>query len=103
MSDCTRTHMHLSRVLLIAELLCPLRRGATVGDLLHDVSEIMGTPCCERTIYRDLAFLESLGIAEKISERDHTPRWRWVDRSIRAAVCERMAAICGEHREQCAA
>lgn len=98
-----RIYARVSRVLLIAELLAPLRQGATVAELLRDVVDLTGEPCCERTIYRDLVFLESLRVVEKACQRGQAPRWRWVDGSIRAAIYERMAELRDRQQDTCAA
>jgi hypothetical protein len=82
------------RVLLIAELLAPLRRGATIQELCADVSDSLGHRYCERTIMRDVDLLESLGIVEKDRLRVY-----WNGDSARASIVERMAACACEYRD----
>ena len=69
------------RVLVLIGLLSPLRYGATYQDLLPDMAEC-GYPVCERTLKRDLAMLNRLGLAERIECK----RWRWCGIGHRAAV-----------------
>lgn len=81
----------LRRVMLIIELLAPLRRGATAEELAQDVSEDLG-PVSSRTIARDLESLELLGLVEGRRPESNgqrgilAKRWHWVSRSLRAAI-----------------
>lgn len=64
MHNPTRRYRQLRRVLLILELLAPLRYGASLPDLRTDVVDALG-PIHERTILRDLQTLESIGFVER--------------------------------------
>lgn len=93
----------LERVLVIIELLSPLRHGATLGEIVSDVRDTIGDDYCERTIIRDLKALKLLGVVERTRHRARgggvTARWRWIDRSVRAAVFSRMAELRSEERD----
>ena len=90
-----RRYRQLCRVLLLVELLAPLRNGATVAELTTDVCENIG-PVDQRTIYRDLETLEALGLLERFKRpEDSGHRWRWQDGGLRAAVV-RGAAVGSE-------
>lgn len=96
----------LERVLLIVELLAPLRCGATTSELATDVSDLLGRDYCERTIRRDLKALELLGLVETLMTRERSRqgawnkvRWRWIDCSFRSTVFNRMAVVRAEERD----
>lgn len=91
MHDPEQRLRQLRRLLLVIELLAPLRRGATVAELQRDISEDIG-PVCSRTIRRDLESLELLGLIE----RARPARWRWVAESIRAAIYHHTATALAE-------
>ena len=86
----------LERVLVIIELLSPLRYGATIEEIASDVRDTIGDDYCERTIIRDLKALERLGVVERTRG---SGRWRWIERSVRAAVYHRMAELRSEARD----
>lgn len=86
-----RRFRQFARIFLIVELLAPLRRGATLVELNSDVSDELGR-YCERTIRRDLSFLESLGVVEAVCG-DGQVRYRWRDCSIRSVIAERMSSM----------
>ena len=89
------------RLLLIMELIAPLRRGASIDELLADVRDMTGTPYCHRTIYRDLQFLDRIGLVERVAtgEADKSRRrYRWLGGSIRAAVAQQAAERVAELR-----
>ncbi|PHQ35180.1 hypothetical protein [Rhodopirellula bahusiensis] len=85
-------YAQFERLLLLAELLAPLRRGATAGDLYRDCCDLLGRVVCERTIERDLEFLHQVGTVQTDDHR----RYRWNGASVRSVVMERMnEAIAG--------
>lgn len=91
--------MQFARVLMVAELLAPLRRGATIDDLVNDVSDMMGQRYCDRTIRRDLEFLQSMGVVD-LDHRDDGPMIaRWIRGRIRSAVIEAIANASSERME----
>ncbi len=51
----------LRRVLVLIDLLAPLRVGRTRKEIKEDLQFRLGESICERTLYRDLLLLESLG------------------------------------------
>lgn len=96
----------LDRCMLIIALLAPLRRGALPEDLLQDVENILGGRYAKRTIVRDLAALSRLGLVERFrpTDRENGRRlqpfmWRFRDRSVRAAVLQKVAELRGELRD----
>lgn len=101
MHDPEQRLRQLRRVMLIIELLAPLRRGATVEELARDISEDLG-PITTRTIRRDLESLEILGLVEKrrpdpaADRLTHAKRWHWVRDSIRAAIHRHAADFVAE-------
>lgn len=80
---------HLQRLLLLIELLAPLRHGATLGELASDVRNDLGT-YTDRTIRRDLDLLELAGLVDHIPQVGRIPmsqtRWRWRHEFPRAAI-----------------
>jgi hypothetical protein len=92
----------LMRVLLVIQLLAPLRKGATLSEIAKDVRDDVGA-YCERTIKRDLEALEMCGLVDSVWEDSDThnrvPRKRyvWCDRSFKTAMfssaSERMGAL----------
>ena len=82
----------VERILILIELLAPLRRGARVHELTQDVAEILGRQYSDRTIERDLTLLHELGIAERVRD-EVSLRWRFVDQSIRSAVLSKTAEL----------
>lgn len=91
--------MQFARVLMLAELLAPLRRGASIDVLAGDVCDMMGQRYCDRTIRRDLEFLESMGVVE-LDHRDDGPMIaRWIRGRIRSAVIEALANASSERME----
>lgn len=94
-----RLHNQLHRVLLVAELLAPLRVGATLDELSRDASSLSGVPVCERTIRRDCKILEGLGIVEHVhgnGSHHIRGRWRWCDQSMRSMILKKMAETVAE-------
>ena len=94
--------MQLARVLLIAELLAPLRHGATIGELMSDVSDTLGVRFCERTIRRDLEALESLGVVELVHPNRRPMVAKWARDRFRSSVVESLAIAASERRGDCA-
>ncbi|MCC9644995.1 hypothetical protein LOC71_22185 [Rhodopirellula sp. JC740] len=62
------------RLVLLASLLSPLRRGATAEELHQDTTDLLGRAYCLRTIKRDLEFFVQFGVAET----DDGRRFRWL-------------------------
>jgi hypothetical protein len=60
------------RVLRVAQALRGLLFGLTVDQLNHEISGQTGHSWHVRTLHRDLALLEYLGVVERRGER-----WRW--------------------------
>ncbi|WP_430454221.1 hypothetical protein [Rhodopirellula europaea] len=80
------------RILLLCELLAPLRNGATAEELTDDAADCLGRSYHERTIRRDLEFLHERGILETSDHR----RYRWNGLNPRSVILERMAvAVAG--------
>ena len=88
-------YRQFERLLLLMELLAPLRRGASIDELLADVRDMTGTPYCQRTVYRDLRFLCHVGLVERVAScsADRAKRrYRWTGgNSLRAAVSQQAA------------
>lgn len=74
--DCARLRT-TERVLVLIGLLSPLRRGATVNDLMRDLADC-GHAVCDRTIERDLQMLNRLRLADRIDRG--LWQWRGADR-----------------------
>ena len=93
-----RRYEQLSRVLTVAELLCPLRSGASIQDLHRDVCDLWGH-IHERTVRRDCWFLESIGLIERLDAPSaisaHT-QVRWLGGNIKARAVEEMTIAFGE-------
>lgn len=85
-----------ARILTVAELVAPLRLGATFRDLAHDIGDVLGQSFCVRTIQRDCQLLESLGIVGIEQRRREPAKVRWLAGSVRAAVVQRMADTMAE-------
>ena len=66
----------LARVLHLVDLLAPLRNGATLSELRHDLHDVVGVPVCERTVRRDLIVLQDLGMVSRRADG----RWVWSNR-----------------------
>lgn len=62
------------RLILLASLLSPLRRGATADELHQDATDLLGRVYCLRTIKRDLSFFVQFGVVET----DDGRRFRWL-------------------------
>lgn len=81
----------LMRVLLVIELLAPLRKGATLSEIAKDVRDNFGA-YCKRTIERDLESLELCGLVDCVWESSNAhpsarrKRYLWCDRSFRTAM-----------------
>lgn len=105
--DCPGKRLRqLERVLLIIELLSPLRYGATLGELTRDVGDALDADYCERTIRRDLKALEEMGFVEVRRTGElrrgggwRTARWQWMDQSFRSAIFSHVAAVRSEARD----
>jgi|JI7StandDraft_1071085.scaffolds.fasta_scaffold719356_2 predicted DNA-binding transcriptional regulator YafY len=96
-AECTsvRRYEQFRRLLLVVELLAPLRAGATVEEITQDVSDFMGQPVCCRTIVRDIDALRSFGLVEP-SQTMKPSRWRFKGSSIRAAIVRAVAELHSE-------
>ena len=96
-------YRQFERLLLIAELLSPLRCGATIKELLGDVRDSLGKGFCERTLTRDLTFFESIGLVERSQSvaTSHGRRtvYHWVNQSKRSSVLVDMAEAVSELRD----
>lgn len=95
-------YRQIERILLIVELLSPLRRGASASDLLQDVCEMTGVKYCERTIFRDLDFLQRIGLVDRYRRGNHTRGqsvFRWRGCQAKAIVAERMAEVFSERQD----
>lgn len=89
-----RRYAQLERILLVIELLAPLRCGATLKELAADVNDELGTDYHVRTIRRDVEALATLGMIECTEGGIRgrvSARFRWRDRSIRAVVTRHAA------------
>ena len=75
----------LSRIMLVIELIAPLKYGATTAMVHSDVCNEYGQ-VCERTVYRDLQFLESLGLLDR-----KRGRFIWRDGNFRSIVQREVA------------
>lgn len=84
----------VERVLLIVELLAPLRRGVTLNDLQSDLEQSVGR-LSYRTVIRDCKFLTTLGLVEYSHGRV-----RWLADGLRAAVLKQIAGHVAEVREE---
>ena len=90
--------MQFERLLMICELLAPLRHGATMKEILDDVCDFTGQQYSERTIHRDLKFLEMKGIIDSTKPVCGKRKYRWRC-CIRSIVVEHMATVANEYRE----
>lgn len=69
----------LERVIVLIELISPLRNGATAAELARDIADELDG-FCVRTIRRDLQTLELIGLVESdVETKSHNEaaRWRW--------------------------
>lgn len=74
-----RARGQIRRILLMVDTLAPCRLWKDIADIHHDVCERLGETVCEKTIYRDLQLLASLGMADR---REGTPsQWMLVLRN----------------------
>lgn len=65
----------LARLLYVAELLRQFRFGLTLDFVHRETSERTGRPWHPRTIRRDIALLERVGVVERTG---YNPcRWQW--------------------------
>ncbi len=85
--------VQVSRILMLCDLLAPLRRGANVSDLTRDVSEMMGQAYCQRTIKRDLQLLETLGVVTIARPSMNATVAKWNAESHRASTLQATAAV----------
>ncbi|MEM6469432.1 MAG: hypothetical protein AAF802_07660 [Planctomycetota bacterium] len=86
-------YQQLERVIHVAELLLPLRLGAYIPQIWRDVRETF--PVCERTIRRDLFFLERLALVEL----EPCGRWRWVANELVSELWQQMAMVTSATRD----
>ncbi len=70
----------MTRIMLVIELVAPLRYGATVAMVHPDVCNEYGK-VDRRTVYRDLKFLESLGLLDREGDR-----YVWRDGNFRSIL-----------------
>ncbi len=84
--DPARRLRQLQRVLAIIELIGPLRFGATVNEIGHELPDITGQAYHPRTVERDFLALEEIGLVErvKIGDRWREDRWRLLRQNARA-------------------
>ena len=84
----------LARIMLVIELVAPLRYGVTVDELHPDICEEYGN-VCPRTVRRDLAFLETLALVDRHEEiapsGQQRFRWIWRQGNFRAIVHQQVA------------
>lgn len=66
-------YQQVGRMFLLIDLLSPLRHGVSVADLHRDACDLSGCEWTTRTITRDLAALETLGIA---TQTGRPAKWR---------------------------
>ena len=96
-------YRQFERLLMIAELLSPLRCGATMKELLSDVRDSLGIDFSEKTLVRDLTFYESIGLVERSrsATASHGRRtvYHWVNQSKRSSVLVDMAEAVSELRD----
>ncbi|WP_339886645.1 hypothetical protein [Rhodopirellula europaea] len=95
--DPSRRLRQLQRVLIVIELLGPLRYGATINELISEVRHADGE-FCTRTIERDLDALQQLGLVqrERLGHRLKLDRWKLTAYSSRASRLNEIA----EHRAE---
>tara|TARA_A100001391_G_scaffold162280_1_gene121272 strand:- start:755 stop:1063 length:309 start_codon:yes stop_codon:yes gene_type:complete len=96
--DPARRLRQLQRVLLLIELLSPLRYGATVNELNREVADEIGD-FSWRTIQRDLMALEILGLVEQrpstlSKAQGDTVKWVWTNNPQRGRVLQHAAELC---------
>lgn len=96
--DPARRLRQLQRVLLLIELLSPLRYGATINELNTEVAEAIGD-FSWRTIHRDLLALEILGLVEQCPStqskaQGDTVKWRWTNNPRRGRALQHAAELC---------
>ncbi len=87
----------LQRVLLLIELLSPLRYGATINELNTEVADAIGE-FSWRTIHRDLLALEILGLVEQrpaeSTARGDSVKWVWTNNPRRGRALQHAAELC---------
>lgn len=96
----------IERLLLVAELISPLRHGVRLDELAGDVCDLLGRNYNQRTIHRDCLLLERLGIIEAFfrpgdqNERGRPiTRYRWRDGHTRSMIVAAMAERASSRRE----
>lgn len=72
----SRRYRQLQRVLLLIDLLAPLRYGVELQHIVSDIRDIGQFTVGTRTVYRDLQAIESIGIAERRTRDDGVVVWR---------------------------
>ncbi len=78
----------ITRIMLVIELVAPLHHGVTVAMMHPDVCQEYGQ-VSTRTVYRDLQFLESLGLLDREGNR-----FFWRDGNFRSIVQKEVARSC---------
>ncbi|TWT68402.1 hypothetical protein [Crateriforma conspicua] len=87
-------YRQFERLLLVIELLAPLRLGAMPQEIAGDVRDILGERVSDRTIRRDCEALVELGLVDRASPRP--ARYRWRGRTMRSESILRSAEIHAE-------
>lgn len=80
-----RRYEQLTRIMLVIDLVAPLRHGATVAMMHPDVCQEYGQ-VSTRTVYRDLLVLEALGLLDREGDR-----FFWRDGNFRSIVQREVA------------
>ena len=90
-----RRHNTVRRIITLIDVLAPLRKGATAGDLTRKVNDATGDDYSYRTIQRDLLSLEEIGMVfcldSKKSTRKMPDGWLWFLNLSRSKVLEELA------------
>ena len=75
-----RVHEQLYRLFLTGELLRQFRFGLDAATIHAEMVERYGRPICQRTVRRDLEFLELVGLVRRVALRPvrRRPAYRWL-------------------------
>ncbi|QDV63058.1 winged-helix domain-containing protein [Crateriforma conspicua] len=90
----SRRYRQFERLLLVIELLAPLRLGAMGQEIADDVRDILGERISDRTIRRDCEALVELGLVDRTSPAP--ARYRWRGRTMRSESILRSAELHAE-------
>lgn len=64
-----KRHRIYMRILLLVDVLAPIRAGMRTSEICHAINKRSGESYCERTIQRDLSVMQEIGFVRKVSRQ----------------------------------